>query len=149
MLIYYCIAILINIIATIVFHKSINITELSVLPLFLIALMFFQAITFKNEKWESFRFQTRFDSKLTYNEENDMSDSVSKFLLATIPFMIPFVIFFPSFAKTFSILIYFLGLACGGFVYKFKNKDKIYYRLVSEEQERIEQEKKEQLGKWK
>lgn len=34
-------------------------------------------------------------------------------------------------------------------VFRIKNKEKIIRRIKSEEMERQEQEKKEQLGKWK
>ena len=60
MLIYYCLTIVANVIAAVAFHKSINLTGLSILPLFLIALMIFQAFIFKNEKTEngySYRFE--------------------------------------------------------------------------------------------
>ena len=50
MVIYYCITILANIAAIPIFYEYINISALSIVPLFLIALMIFQAILFKNEK---------------------------------------------------------------------------------------------------
>lgn len=88
MIIYYCITIIVNIVAAIVFHKSINVTGLSVMPLFLIVLMIFQALLFKNEKVEN-GFRTAYGSNLTADEENKMLDSGSSFLFATIPWMIP------------------------------------------------------------
>ena len=48
--IYYCITIIVNIVAVIVFYKNINVTGLSVMPLFLIALMIFQAHILKMKK---------------------------------------------------------------------------------------------------
>ena len=148
MIIYYCITIIANIVAAIVFHKSINITVLSAMPLFLIALMIFQAHIFKNEKVEN-GFRTAYGSKLTADEENKMLDTGSSFLFATIPWMIPFVLFFPSIVKVLSILVYIIGLVGGLILYRIKNKGKIINRIDAEEKERQEQEKKEQLGKWK
>lgn len=148
MFVYYSITFVANIIAIIVFRNNINITALSVIPLFLIALMIFQSLIFKNEKAES-GFKTAYGSNLTADEENKMLGNGSKFLLATIPWMIPFVLFFPSFAKTLSIIVYIVGLLGGPILYRVKNKGKIYNRLNSEDAERIEQEKKEELGKWK
>ena len=148
MIIYYCITIIANIVAAIVFYKNINVTVLSVMPLFLIALMIFQALLFKNEKVEN-GFRTTYGSNLTADEENKMLDSGSSFLLATIPCMIPFVLFFPSIVKVLSILVYFVGLVGGLILYRIKNKGKIVNRIDAEEKERREQEKKEQLGKWK
>ena len=148
MIIYYCITIIANIVAAIVFYKNINVTVLSVMPLFLIALMIFQALLFKNEKVEN-GFRTAYGSNLTADEENKMLDSASSFLLATIPLMIPFILFFPSIVKVISILVYIIGLVGGLVLYKIKNKGKIINRMDAEEKERREQEKKEQLGQWK
>ena len=148
MVIYYCITILANIAAIPIFYKYINISALSIVPLFLIALMIFQALLFKNEKVEN-GFRTAYGSNLTADEENKLLSSGSSFLFATIPWMIPFILFFPSPVKLLSVLIYVLGLAGGPILYKFKNRGKITNRISTEEQERREQEKKEQLGKWK
>ena len=148
MVIYYCITILANIAAIPIFFEYINISTLSIVPLFLIALMIFQALLFKNEKVEN-GFRTAYGSNLTADEENKMLDSGSTFLFATIPWMIPFVLFFPAIVKVFSILVYIIGLVGGLILYRIKNKGKIVNRINAEEKERQEQEKKEQLGKWK
>lgn len=148
MVIYYCITIIANIVAAIAFYKNINVTVLSVMPLFLIALMIFQALLFKNEKVEN-GFRTTYGSNLTADEENKMLDSGSSFLLATIPWMIPFILFFPSIVKVISILVYIVGLVGGLILYRIKNKGRIVNRMAAEEKERQEQEKKEQLGRWK
>ena len=148
MIIYYYITIISNIVASIVFHKSINVTGLSVMPLFLIALMIFQALIFKNEKVEN-GFRTAYGSNLTADEENKLLSSGSSFLFATIPWMIPFVLFFPAIVKVLSILVYIIGLVGGLILYRVKNKGKTVNRIDAEEKERQEQEKKEQLGKWK
>ena len=148
MIIYYCITIIANIVTSIVFYKNINVTVLSVMPLLLIALMIFQALLFKNEKLEN-GFKTAYGSNLTADEENKMLDNGSSFLLATIPWMIPFILFFPSIVKVISILVYIVGLVGGLILYRIKNKGRIVNRMDAEEKERQEQEKKEQLGRWK
>ena len=148
MLIYYCIAIIANVVAIIAFYKNINITGLSIVPIFLIALMIFQALMFKHEKVEN-GFRTKYGSNLTADEENAMQSVGSKFLYATIPWMIPFIVFFPSPIKLISVLVYIIGFIGGSVLYVLKNKNKIKDRMSAEEKERQEQEKKEQLGKWK
>ena len=148
MLIYYCIAIIANVVAIIAFYKNINITGLSIVPIFLIALMIFQALMFKHEKVEN-GFRTKFGSNLTADEENAMQSVGSKFLYATIPWMIPFIVFFSSPIKLISVLVYIIGFIGGSVLYVLKNKNKITDRMSAEEKERQEQEKKEQLGKWK
>ena len=148
MVIYYCITILANIAAIPIFYEYINISALSIVPLFLIALMIFQAILFKNEKVEN-GFRTAYGSNLTADEENKLLSSGSTFLFATIPWMIPFILFFPSFVKFLSVFVYIIGLIGGLLLYRIKNKRKIINRMNEEEIERQEQEKREQLGKWK
>ena len=148
MLIYYCIAIIANVVAIIAFYKNINITGLSIVPIFLIALMIFQALMFKHEKVEN-GFRTKYASNLTADEENAMQSVGSKFLYATIPWMIPFIVFFSSPIKLISVLVYIIGFIGGSVLYVLKNKNKITDRMSAEEKERQEQEKKEQLGKWK
>ena len=147
MFVYYCITILANVIAAVVFYKNINITGLSIIPLVLIALMIFQGVLFKNEKVEN-GFRTVYGSNLTADEENKRLSSVARFLFATIPWMIPFVIFFSSPVKVISILIYMIGLIGGLVLYKFKNKGSIMSRMNTEEKERQEQEQRDQLGTW-
>ena len=148
MIIYYCIAILANIAAIPIFFEYINISALSIVPLFLIALMIFQALLFKNEKVEN-GFRTAYGSNLTADEENKLLSSGSSFLFATIPWMIPFVLFFPAIVKVLSILVYIIGLVGGLILYRIKNKGKIVNRINTGEKERQEQKKKEQLGKWR
>ena len=46
-------------------------------------------------------------------------------------------------------MLYIVSLLGGIIIFRFKNKDIIVSRADREEKERIEQEKKEQLGKWK
>ena len=146
MLTYFCITVVANIVAALIFYKSINISAMSIVPLFLITLMIFQAHVFKNEKIEN-GFRTVYGSNLTADEENGMMESGANFMLCTVPFMIPFILFFPSLIKALSVLIYLFGLLGGLLIYRFKNKRKIHNRMVFEEKERREQEKKEELGK--
>lgn len=148
MTIYYFVVGIANLIAVIAFYKNINITALSVLPLFFIGLILFQATVFKKEKWEK-GFRTRYGSDFNEEEENAMSDFAATALYAAIPLMIPFVLFFPSAIKFLSVLIYLLALIVGIFAYRIKNKNALKGRFDREESERREQEKKESLGKWK
>ena len=83
MIVYYSITILANIIAVFIFHKNINISALSIIPLILIALMIFQAYFFKKEKVEN-GFRTTYRSNLTDNEENNMLNDKEEVLKNTI-----------------------------------------------------------------
>ena len=64
MRIYYLIAVVANVIAAVAFHKNINISVLSILPLVFIALMLFQAALFKKVKTEN-GFRTAYGSPFT------------------------------------------------------------------------------------
>ena len=149
MLIYCIAAALANMIAIALFHKSIQINALSVLPIVFIALMLFQAALFKKVKTEN-GFRTAYGSPFTAEEENGMVDFASMALYAAIPLEIPFIFFFPSAVKVLaSFVIYALAFAVGLFTYRIKNKDAIKGRFDKEETERREQEKKESMGEWK
>ncbi len=145
---YYCIIIIANIVLAVIFYRNINITILSFMPIFLIALIVFQVKYFKNEKVEN-DFRTTYGSNLTEDEETSMFEYISKALIAIIPWMIPFVIFFSSLIKALSIFVYVFGFISGALMYRLRNRDKVLSRIKFEEKEREEQEKKEQLGKWK
>ena len=121
MLIYCIVAALANIIAIAVFHKSIQINALSVLPIVFIALMLFQAALFKKVKTEN-GFRTAYGSPFTAEEENGMTGFASTALYAAIPLMIPFIFFFPSAVKVLSsFIVYALAFAVGLFTYRIKN----------------------------
>ena len=124
MFIYYCITIFANIAAIFIFYKHINISVLSIIPLFLIALMIFQALLFKKERVEN-GFRTAYGSNLTADQENKMLNSGSTFLFATIPWMIPFILFFASIVKVLSVLVYVLGLVGGLWIYRIKHQREI------------------------
>lgn len=148
MTVYYTITILANIVAVIVFRKSINITALSLVPVLLMALSCFQASIFKSERSES-SFDTAYGSELSSDEKNELINSGSKFLLATVPWMIPFVMFFASPVKFISVGVYLIGFIGGLAWYRINNKSRINNRVGKEEAERREQEKREELGKYK
>ena len=148
MIIYYCITILINIISIFIYHESINITLLSLIPIILIASMIIMVNTFKHQKIEN-GFRTAYGSQLKEDQENDILKYNSKSLLIAIPWLLPFIFFFPSPAKVLSILVYLLGLLGGLIFYRTKNKNKIIDMIDNEEKEKLEQEKKEELGKSK
>ena len=148
MLIYYRATTLANIIALFAFFEKINITVLSVIPLVLIALTIFQSLIFKHEKQDK-GFKTNYGSNLSEGEEHSLLNYTSAFMLATIPWMIPFIIFFFSPVKILSVLVYVIGFVGGAILFRFKNKGKITSRMDIEEEERRDQEKKEELGKWK
>ena len=148
MRIYYGVTAALHIAFIFAFHESIQITEASLIPLALIGLMIFQAAIFRSEKAET-GSRTAYGSRLSEEEENTATATVSRFLYATIPWMIPFVLFFSSPVKFLSAAVYVIGFVSGFLLYRCKNKRAVLRRVNEEERRRQEQEEKEQLGKWR
>lgn len=123
MRVYYALTILVNIAAAVFLHDHINISEMSLIPLILIALMIFQAQFFKKEKTEN-GFRTAYGSPLTAEEENELSESASVYIFAAIPLMIPFVLFFPPLVKTLSVLLYIGSFMLTSLVFRIKRNKK-------------------------
>ena len=121
MIVYYIIVIGANIASAAIFFQHINLTVLSLVPLLLSLLAAFQAKYFSTEKVEN-GFRTNYGSNLSAEEENEMFLYGARFLSATIPWMIPFIFFFPSAIKLLSILIYVLGLLGGLLIYRYKKR---------------------------
>ena len=148
MLIYCCVAYLINAVCIVIFKSELCFTSLSFIPAFLILLTVFQAFYFKNEKIEE-GFQTAHGSVFTAEEQNEMRGFMARSFFIIMPLMLPFVFFFHSGIKLFSLLVYIAGYMAGPIIYQVKNKDKINARLKQEEMQRKEQEQKEELGRFK
>ena len=148
-IVYYVTAIAANIISVVVFREHLNITELSAVPAFFIALMIFQAFYFKNEKSEN-GLSTAYSANSEYNYKDfaGMSQYAFKALIAVLPLMLPFI-FFGAWIKLVSIFVYLIGLVGGPVVYRIKHKNEVNERINKEKDELKEQKAKEELGRWK
>lgn len=145
MAVYYLLTVGLNLGALILFFGSVSVSRLSLVPAFLIVLTLLQYFLFKSLKSER-GYRTNYGSPLTSDEENKRNEYVSKFMLAVIPWMLPFIFFFPSPLKLLSVFVHFIGLLGGTLIHRAKHKNDILSREQNEENERIEQEKKEELG---
>lgn len=145
MRIYYGITVAANIAAAVMFHKHIRVGALSAVPLFLIALMLFQAHTFRNSNTEN-GFRTAYGSDLTADEQHKLLGSGAAGLLVAVPWMVPFTLFFPSPVKLLCVLVYAVGLIGGPLVYRVRYRRSIAARMRAEEAARREQERREQTG---
>ena len=145
MKIYYFLTVGLNLGALILFFENISVSHLSLVPVFLIALTILQSFLFKSIRSES-GYRTNYGSYLTADEENKRNEYVSKFMLASTPWMVPFIFFFPSPFKLLSIFIHFIGLVGGTLMHRVKHQNEILKRAKAEEKEKFEQEKKEELG---
>ena len=145
MKVYYFLTVGLNLGALILFFGNISVSNLSLVPVFLIALTILQSFLFKSIKIEN-GYRTNYGSDLTEGEEYKRNEYVSKFMLASTPWMVPFIFFFPSPFKLLSIFIHFIGLIGGALMYRVKHQNEILKRAKAEEKEKIEQQKKEELG---
>ena len=145
MKIYYFLTVGLNLGALILFFENISVSHLSLVPVFLIALTILQSFLFKSIRSES-GYRTNYGSYLTADEENKRNEYVSKFMLASTPWMVPFIFFFPSPFKLLSIFIHFIGLVGGTLMHRVKHQNEILKRAKAEEKEKFEQEKKDELG---
>ncbi|MBE6641794.1 MAG: hypothetical protein E7619_09430 [Ruminococcaceae bacterium] len=148
MLIYCCIAYLLNLVCIVIFKSELRFTSLSLMPALLTAIMLFQAFYFKSEKTDA-NFQTAHGSVFTAEEQNEIQSYISKALFITAPLILPFAFFFSSPIKLLSILVYIIGYVSAPIIYRAKNKEKINSRLKLEEKQRKEQELNEEMGRLK
>lgn len=148
--VYYLCHIVINAILLIVFSSNIDFHVLSVLPLFLIALMIFQATQFKRDKNEADFGDTAYSvgdtARLTDAEQDLLYSYLQRALLIALPFELPLIFFFSSYLKLFGLLPYFLAYILGGIVFKVKKGKYIQNRIRKEKKELEEQRQKEELG---
>lgn len=135
MKIYHAITFSANALAVLLLRGYIHITQLSLVPLALLGLMFFQATFFKNEPVER-GFRTSYGSELTADEETRRMQFAARSLLCAAPWMLPFVFFFPSAVKLLSILVYLLGLIGGLLIYRVRFYKNFKARMDAEEAER-------------
>lgn len=148
MIFYYIVLLVLNIVSIIAFHNSINITAISIIPVLLMALSVFQAIYFHNNKGKK-DFNTNNNSFLTEKEWEHMTVCMRNSFILCIPLFIPFIVFFPWWIKLLSLLVYIIGFAGGAIYYRIKYSNDVKSRISKESKEKEEQQRKEELGKWK
>lgn len=148
LVIYYGAVILANIVSAIVFHEHLNITLWSAFPAALMLVMIFQVSYFKHDTSEK-GFSTAYGSGYTHEEEKNVTRYITNALLYFMPLLVPFILFFTSYAKLISILLYATALIVGSLVYRIKHKDDLNERVNQEKKALEEQKRKEELGDWK
>ena len=101
--IYYIVHVAINIALLIIFRTNIIIDLMSILPVFLIALMLIQAPMFKVDIHRSSVGDTAYSTGNTVRLTDDELEKQYKYtrysFYGLIPFVFPFIFFFSSYAK--------------------------------------------------
>ena len=148
--IYYGCHIAVNIALLIVFSAYIELHILSVLPVFLIALMFLQTTLFKansnNDAVGDTAYSVGNAARLTEEEQKCQYSYFRHSFLFCIPFEIPLIFFLPSYWKLLGIIPYIFAYIIGAIVFKLKNGKAIRDRVIKERKELEEQTAREELG---
>ena len=148
--IYYGCHIVANIALLIIFSAYVELHLLSVLPVFLIVLMFFQATLFKtnakNDTIGDTAYSVGNTVRLTEEEQECQYSYLRHSFLFCVPFEIPLVFFLPSYWKLFGIIPYILAYIIGSIVFKLKKGQEIQNRIIKEKKELEEQIRWEEMG---
>lgn len=148
--IYYLAHMVLNIVFLIAFFEKIKIHILSVIPIFLIVLMAFQATFFRvntqNDSIGDTAYSVGNTVRLTDEEQTLQYSYLKHSFLLCIPFEIPLIFFFSSYWKLLATIPYILAYLIGGVVFKIKIGKQIKSRVNIEKKELQEQIKKEELG---
>ena len=148
--IYYGCHVVANIALLIIFRAYIELHLLSVLPAFLIALMFFQTTLFKvnakNDTIGDTAYSVGNTVRLTEEEQAIQYSYLRHSFLFCVPFEIPLIFFLSSYWKLFGIIPYILAYIIGGAVFKLKKGQEIQNRIIKEKKELEEQIKREEMG---
>ena len=148
--IYYGCHIVVNIALLIIFSAYLELHLLSVLPVFLIVLMFFQTTLFKldtkNDTVGDTAYSVGNAARLTDEEQKCQYSYLKHSFLLCIPFEIPLIFFLPSYWKLIGIVPYILAYIIGGVVFKLKHGNAIQERINREKKELEEQTAREELG---
>ena len=146
--IYYIVTLGLNLVGVMVFHDRLNLVFNSVIPLFMIGLSIFQIGYFSKHPHKK-DFNTNNNSDLTEGEWARMTSCMISSYLIFIPLMIPFVWFFSAGVKLLSILVFLLAFTGGMIWYRLRHGKDYQTRFAKENKELEEQQKREELGKWK
>ena len=148
--IYYGCHIVVNIALLIIFSAYVELHLLSVLPVFLIALMFFQATLFKanakNDTIGDTAYSVGNTVRLTEEEQAIQYSYLRHSFLFCVPFEIPLIFFLSSYWKLFGIIPYILAYIIGSIVFKLRKGQEIQNRIIKEKKELEEQIRREEMG---
>lgn len=145
---YIILAVILNAVLTIIYIDHISINASSLIPIAVLMLMLIQSLLmFSNSRtYGDTAYSHSSLIRLTDAEEQELYAILRKTLLCLVPLCIPFVLFFSTYVKLLSIMIYFVSFIASGIIFKLKNRNKIKGRIQKEAHDLREQQKKEELG---
>ena len=144
-IIYYFAMLIINTVTTLLFRESINLSTASTLPVVLMLLSLLQGFYFKHNRSKN-DFNTSSSSDLTEEEWHTLAGYMSNAFFISLPLFIPFILFFGTWVKVISIIVYLASFVGGSLYYRIKHRKEFNARMKRESEELKEQLKKEELG---
>ena len=143
---YYLVHAVINVAAILLLREKLTVSAGSIAPLAIMVLMLIQALFTFNESNALDSTAHSEADRLTSDEKNLLVKHLKTVFLLITPFALPFVFFFPLYAKLLSCALYFLAFIIGGVSFKLIHGRNISDRLHKEASELAEQKKKEENG---
>ncbi|MBQ2719034.1 MAG: hypothetical protein IJF73_03090 [Clostridia bacterium] len=148
--VYYGAHIAINMVSLVAFPLYIQVHSLSLVPIFLIALMLFQIMLFKEDTRKNDISETAYPVgkmiRLTEEEQACQYVYLKHSFLLCIPFELPLIFFLSSYWKLIGLAPYILAYIIGGVLFRSKKGKEIQERINKEKKELEEQIRREQLG---
>lgn len=146
--VYYIVMLTLNVLSLILFHKSIHMAYLSLIPLCLLVNSIFQAYYHANRQAQEPNTTYSAKSNLTVLEWEQVSRYTIHSHLIFIPLYLPFVFFF-SWGKLLSFVLFVAAFLGGSIRFRIRHGKEMQERYRQEKRELNEQQKKEEMGRWK
>ena len=146
--IYYTAMVILNFLSLILFHKSIHVEYLSLIPLCLLGNSIFQAYYHAHCKIEEPNTTYSAKSNITDREWEQVVRYTVYSYLIVIPLYLPFVFFF-SWGKILSLILFAASFLGGSIWFRIRHGKEWKERCALENDELSEQQKKEEMGQWK
>ena len=125
-----------------------NITEMSLMPAILLIAAAVISAYLNEHRDESVQFNTGFiRSDLTEEEWRELDACESKVFRLSLPLYLPFIFFFPSWVKLFSLLVFFGSYAGGAVYFRICRGKDVKARRLRETEELEAQKKRESSGR--
>lgn len=148
MKLYYFLLFAIYVIFTAVFRNYVFLSVTSAVPLILMLLSIIQAGYFHGHR-SKIDFNINNDTPIKEVEWEKAAEYMRNSYLIVIPLFVPFILFFSTWVKMASLILYFIGFSGGMVYYRVRNNKAIKRIMNDEVNELKEQMKKEELGRWK
>ena len=146
--IYYTAMVILNFLSLILFHKSIHVEYLSLIPLCLLGNSIFQAYYHAHRKAQEPNTTYSAKSNITEREWEQVVRYTVYSYLIVIPLYLPFVFFF-SWEKILSLILFATSFLGGSVWFRIRHGKEWKERCALEKNELSEQQKKEEMGQWK